>query len=319
MYKEFFDFSENPFAFSCDPRFFFMTEYHQEVLNSLIYGITERIGFILLTGEIGTGKTTLINKVITLLDSSIKAFPISQPTNNINELLEEVVRGLEFPLVERNKGFLASTFNNYLVERSARGENSVLIVDEAQALNNDTLEELRLLSNPDPRRPRFLQEVFVGQPDIEDKLRSWDLRQLQQRIAGRYRLRPLTPEETLQYIEFRLNQVGSSIKNVFTQEAAELICRRSKGILSNINRICYLTLSLGYALSRRKIGLAEVKAVFASWKLQKPGQGKRFSKFLEGLITTYQQNSPVMKIAYSLLAYSLLLWIIFFFLYWRGR
>jgi hypothetical protein len=113
--------------------------------------------------------------------------------------------------------------------------------------------------------------------------------------------------------------VGSSIKNVFTQEAAELICRRSKGILSNINRICFLTLSLGYALSRRKIGLAEVKAVFASWKLQKPGQGKRFSKFLEGLITTYQQNSPVMKIAYSLLAYSLLLWIIFFFLYWRGR
>ena len=296
-----------------------MTEYHQEVLNSLVYGITERKGFILLTGEIGTGKTTLINKLITLLDSSIKAFPISQPTNNINELLEKVVQGLEFPLVERNKGLLASTFNNYLVERSARGENSVLIVDEAQALNNDTLEELRLLSNPDPRRPRFLQEVFVGQPDLEDKLRSWDLRQLQQRIAGRYRLRPLTPEETLQYIEFRLHQVGSSIKNVFTREAAELICRRSKGILSNINRICYLTLSLGYALSRRKIGLEEVKAVLASWKLQKPGPGQRFSEFLEGLSTKYQQRSPVIKISYSLLAYSLLLWIIFFFLYWKGQ
>jgi len=319
MYQEFFDFSENPFAFSCDPRFFFMTENHKEVLDSLVYGITERKGFILLTGEIGTGKTTLINKLLTLLDSSIQAFPISQPTNNIDELLEGVVRGLEFPLVERNKGFPASTFNNFLIERSARGENSVLIVDEAQALNKDTLEGLRLLSNPDPRKPKFLQEVFVGQPDIEDKLRSWDLRQLQQRIAGRYRLRPLTQEETLQYIEFRLNQVGSSIKNVFTQEAAELICRRGKGILSNINRICYLALSLGYALSRRKIGLDEVKAVSSLWKLQKPGQGQRFSDFMEGLTTKYQQNSPIMKISYSLLAYSLLLWIMFFFLYWKGQ
>jgi general secretion pathway protein A len=319
MYQEFFDFSENPFAFSCDPRFFFMTENHKEVLNSLIYGITERKGFILLTGEIGTGKTTLINKLLSLLDSSIKAFPISQPTNNINELLEEVVRGIEFPLVERNQSFLASTFNNFLLEKSARGENSVLIVDEAQALNKDTLEDLRLLGNPDPRRPRFLQEVFVGQPDIEDKLRSWDLRQLQQRIAGRYRLRPLTQEETLQYIEFRLNQVGSSIKNVFTQEAVELICRRCRGILSNINRICYLTLSLGYALSKRIIGADEVRAVFSLWKLQQPDKGQRFSGFMENLITKYQRNSLVMKISYSLLAYSLLMWILFFFLYWKGH
>jgi general secretion pathway protein A len=315
MYREFYDFSENPFAFSYDPKFFFMTENHKKVLNSLVDGITERKGFILLAGETGTGKTTLINKLSTLLDSSIKTFPIFQPTNNINELLEEAVRGLEFPLVEKNKGSLVSTFNNYLIERSIRGENSVLIVDEAQALNKDTLEELRLLCNQDPRKPFLLQEVFVGQPDFEDKLRSWDLRQLQQRITGRYRLRPLTPLETVQYIEFRLNQVGSSIKNVFTLEAAELICRRSKGILSDINRICYLTLSLGYAISRRKIRVDEVKAVFSLWKLQKPGKGQRFFEFRKDL--KYQQSSLTMKISYSLMAYSLLLWIIYFFFFWK--
>ncbi|MGC1402526.1 MAG: AAA family ATPase, partial [Thermodesulfobacteriota bacterium] len=286
---------------------------------SLLDGITERKGFILLTGETGTGKTTLINKLSTLLDSSIKAFPIFQPTNNINELLEEVVRGLEFPLVERNKGSLVSTFNNYLIERSIRGENSVLIVDEAQALTKDTLEELRLLCNQDPRRPFLLQEIFVGQPDIEDKLKSSDLRQLQQRIAGRYQIRPLTPLETIQYIEFRLNQVGSSIKNVFTQEAAELICWRSKGILSDINRICYLTLSLGYAISRRKIRVDEVKAVFSLWKLQKPGEGQRFFESMEGFITKFRQSDQITIISYSLLSYSLLLWIIIFFLYWNKQ
>ena len=272
MYREFFDFSENPFAFSYDPKFFYMTEDHKEVLNSLVDVITQRKGFILLTGETGTGKTTLINKLSTLLDSSIKAFPIFQPTNNINELLEEVVRGIELPLAERNNGSLLSTFNNYLIDRSIRGENSVLIVDEAQALTNDTLEELRLLCNQDPRKPFLLQEVFVGEPDFEEKLKSYDLMQLQQRITGRYRLRPLTPVETVQYIEFRLNQVGSSIKNVFTQEAAELICLRSKGILSDINRICYLTLSLGYANSRRKVRVEEVNAVFLLWNLQKTGK-----------------------------------------------
>jgi general secretion pathway protein A len=317
MYREFFDFSEDPFAFSYDPKFFYMTENHKEVLNSLVDGITEQKGFILLTGETGTGKTTLINKLSTLLDSSIKAFPIFQPTNNINELLEEVVRGLEFPLVERNKGSLLATFNNYLIEKSIRGENSVLIVDEAQALSNDILEELRLLCNQDPRRPFLLQEVFVGQPDFEDKLKSYDLRQLHQRITGRYQLRPLTPLETIQYIEFRLNQVGSSIKNVFTQEAAELICWRSRGILSDINRICYLTLSLGYAISRRKIGVNEVKAVLSLWKLQKPGKSQRFFEFMEGFITKFRQGDQITIISYSLLSYSLLLWIIIFFLYWN--
>ena len=317
MYREFFDFSENPFAFSYDPKFFYMTENHKEVLNSLVDVITERKGFILLTGATGTGKTTLINKLSTLLDSSIKAFPIFQPTNNINELLEEAVRGLEFPLVERNRGPLVSTFNNYLIERSIRGENSVLIVDEAQALTKDTLEELRLLCNQDPRRPFLLQEVFVGQPDFEDKLKSYHLTQLQQRITGRYRLRPLTPVETIQYIEFRLNQVGSSIKNVFTQEAAELICWRSKGILSDINRICYLTLSLGYANSRRIIRVEEVNAVSLLWNLQKSGKSQRFFESMEGFITKFRQSDKITIISYSLLSYSLLLWIIIFFLYWN--
>jgi general secretion pathway protein A len=318
MHKESFNFSENPFIFSHDPGFFFMTENHKEVLDSLVYGINEQKGFILLTGEVGTGKTTIIHELMTYLDSSTKAFPIYQPTNNVDALLEEVIQGPEFPLVERNRDSLASTFNNYLIERSARGQNSVLIIDEAQELSKHTMEELRLLSNQDPRRPWSLQEVFVGRPVLETTLGSWDLRQLQQRIAVRCRLRPLTAEETQQYIEFRLNRVGRRIDDVFTPEAVDLICRRSRGIIGNINRLCYLALSVGYALSKSIIGTGEVKAVAPFLrKLPHPDLGQKIPEKIRGLAAQFQQSPGLMKISYSLLAYSIVLWIVFLLLYWR--
>lgn len=314
MSKEFFGFSEEPFGLDLDPRFFFLTENHRKVLYSLVYGVTQTNGFVLLIGETGTGKTTFIHHLMSMLSPHIKVIPIFQPPQTFDELLEFILRELKLPLEEGSGSSRLWQLNEYLYQRSAQNETLLIILDEAQKLTKELMEQLRLLCNPDPIRPRFLQGFLVGEPDIADKLDSWDLRALKQRIVIRRQLRPLTEEESRQYIEHRLREVGSSLEEVFTPEAAALICRHSRGIPRGIHILCYLALSTGYVLSQKKIDTPLIERILPLLDMQKPSVPQPMESPAMAFIHRLTKSPRMMRISYALLAYSLVIWLLFFFL-----
>ena len=320
MQNQFYGFSEEPFALASDPRFFFSTENHKEIIESLIYAIGEKDGLILLTGERGAGKTTLIRQLLMMLPSHITAIPVFHPPKSFGELLEGVLRQLNLPPTEGDRNANLSQFNDFLHRKSDRGETLAIIVDEAQELSAEVLEDLRLLCSPDPRRPRLLKEVFVGTPQIEEKLGTPELRQVNQRITTRRRLAPLTELESWQYIEYRLERVNKSVTDIFTPEAMSLICSKANGIPQSLNAICYTALSAGYALNQKKIDLQLIPRVLSLFgsQQQQPGRGKpRATASMESLLAYIGKSSLLMKISFLLLAYSFLAWIIFFTVAWK--
>jgi general secretion pathway protein A len=261
MINEFYGFSENPFHPDPDPRFLFLSDSHREALASMIYGIQERKGFVFISGKVGTGKTTLIRHLLGTLDSRIKTVFISQTFPTFENLLEEILSELDLPLGDTSKFFLIHQLNDYLIQRLSRNETLALILDEAQNLSKEAMEDLRLLSNFETERFKLLQIVLVAQPELEEKLNCEDLRQLRQRIAIRRWIRPLTEEESRQYMDHRLNKVGSGIQEVFTSEAVSLICRYAKGNPRAINILCDKSFLIGYALQKKKIDERIVREV----------------------------------------------------------
>jgi general secretion pathway protein A len=300
MFKKFYGFSEDPFTLEPDPRFFFLTESHRKVLFSLMYGITEKKGFTLLLGETGTGKTTLIHHLLSRLGPHIKAIPIFAPPKTFDELLEVILRELKLPLEEGNGKSRLWQLNEYLYQRSSQNETLLIIVDEVQNLSKEFLEQLRQLCNPDPIRPRFLQGFLVGKPDIANKLDSWDLRALKQRIVMRRQLGPLTEEESRRYIEHRLNEVGSSLETIFTPEAAALICRHSRGIPRVIHMLCSLALSTGFVLSQKKIDALFIKRILPLLHTQKPSVSQRMESLARNFIDRLPHIPRIMRISYAL-------------------
>ena len=253
MYTKFYGFSEKPFNITPDPKFLFLTESHQEALSSLIYGIQERKGFISISGEVGTGKTTLIHHLLDNLDRKVKAVFLYQTHVTLDQLLKEVLLELELPVGDGDKSSLIRQLNDYLIQRLAWDENLAILIDEAQNLTKEVMEGLRMLSNLETSRSKLLQIVFVGQPELEAKLNSEDLRQLKQRIGIRRQIKPLTGEESRQYVAHRLKLVGSETPRVFTPEAVSLICQYARGIPRTINILCDNALLIGYGLSTKKI------------------------------------------------------------------
>lgn len=314
MNDGFYGFAEEPFGLAPDPHFFFSTEYHKEVIDSLIYGIEERDGFILLTGEIGVGKTSLIQQLLPMLAPAIQAIPIYHPAQTFDGLLEAILQELHLPLQEKNRSFMISQFNDYLKQKSSRNETVVVILDEAQNLSKEVMEELRLLCISDPREPRRLKEVFVGRPQIEEKLRSVELRQLNQRITTRLQLRPLTEEESWRYIEHRLSKVNKSAAEIFTSEAVSSICNYAKGIPRIINMVCHLALSARYVLAEKKVDWVIIKEVFAILESQNPNRWQRIMASLEASTDRLGRSSLITKISVLLWAYAVLAWITFFYL-----
>jgi general secretion pathway protein A len=303
MYKEFYGFSEEPFTLTPDPRFFFLTESYKEVLDSLTYRIRERNGIVLITGEVGTGKTTFIHQLLPMLDPTIRPIPIYHPPESFDELLRVILAELNLPLGKRDGSSMTSQLNEYLYQKSTQEETLVIIVDEAQDLNKEIMEDLRLLCSPDPRRAKLIKEVLVGQPEIEENLKSVDLRQVNQRITVRHRLKPLSGEESRHYIENRLKMVGSSSFEIYTPEALSLICDHAKGSPRDIHLICYLTFCAGYALSKRKIDTPVVEKVISILGKQKPSMPQRIKTSIDGIL---DRNGPLdIKMSLSLLSYSL--------------
>jgi general secretion pathway protein A len=318
MYKAFYGFRENPFALDSGPTLFFLTEPLKKVLEALLHEIKERKQFILVIGKRGIGKTTLIHELMARLDSKIKAVPIYQPCKTFDELLGAVLQELKLSTGKETKGIMLSQLNDYLLQRSAQDETLLIIVDEAQAMSREVMEELRLLCNSDPRKPRLIQEVFLGEPEIQNKLNTQELRQLQQRIGSKYQLELFSESDSRQYIEHRLSRLGKSSSDVFTPGAIDLICRYGQGTPQIINRLSYTALSAGYALSKRKIDATVAKGVCSIFDSQKPSVRQRMENSIDAVIDRFESSPLSMRISYALLAYSLLQWIVFRFLILEG-
>ena len=250
MYKKFFGLTRNPFEISPDPYFLFATPRYKEAFASVVHGIQRHKGFIVVTGEVGTGKTLLVRCVLQLLHrDQIEFANVFNPCLTPLEFLRYVVGDLGLRPGTQDKASLLQELNNYLVARFRKNTTTVLIVDEAQDLEPGLLEEIRLLTNLETSQQKLLQIVLVGQPELDQKMDSPELRQLKQRIALRCQLEPLTEEEARTYLLRRLDRAGanSHATDIFPEESMAAIYRYSRGIPRLVNTICENALIAAYA------------------------------------------------------------------------
>lgn len=256
MYCKFYGLKERPFCVTSDPAFFFLSRKHNEALSHLLYGISQRKGIIVITGEIGAGKTTLCRFFLNQLEGGVKTAFILNPCFSDLQLLEAIIK--DFGITPRTKSRLSFVWelNRFLLNESERGNNVVLIIDEAQNLTPKVLEQIRLLSNLETDKDKLLQIVLVGQPQLNHKLNLFELRQLQQRIMVRYHIAPLDKEEVNSYINHRLHVAGSMNRIKFTEEAIQVISDFSCGIPRLINIICDRALLAGFVMESDIIDLS---------------------------------------------------------------
>jgi len=237
MYLDFFNLKTSPFNITCDPEFFFESSSHREALGVLSYGIQEKKGVILLTGEVGTGKTMVSKILLSRLDRSVKVSAVFNNYFNEGELLRAIVEDFGLRIWRKSRLELVKRLNNFLIEISLRGGNAVLIIDEAQNLTALQLEQVRLLSNLETSKEKLLQIVLVGQPELVEKLNKHKLRQIRQRIFVKYHIRPLEESEVKDYIEFRLKKVSAFNIDILP-ECYKMIYEFSGGIPRLINLVC---------------------------------------------------------------------------------
>ena len=247
MYEAFYGLRQKPFNLTPDPKFLYLSEKHREAFAHLMFGIKNRNGFIMITGEIGTGKTTICRNLLNQLDRDTEIAIIFNPFLSPEELLKKI--NTEFGIESKADNLLGLTeeLNLHLLSASARGKNCVLVIDEAQNLDTRVLEQIRLLSNLETDSIKLLQIVLIGQPELAQKLAAHELRQLNQRITARYHLKPLDEKETLQYIAYRLHVAGGKRASVhFDRKAIREVYRRSGGTPRVINALCDRALLIGY-------------------------------------------------------------------------
>ena len=246
MYNEFYGFREAPFNITPDPRFLFFSDKHREAFNHVLFGIRERKGFIQITGEVGAGKTTICRAILTELGPSYKTALILNPMITSTQLMRTVLveLGLEVRKLDRT-GYL-EVLNRYLLEQAAGGNDVVLLIDEAQDLDPELLEQVRLLSNLETDQRKLLQIVLIGQPELREKLNQKSLRQLRQRITVRYHLSPLDRFETERYIAHRLRVAGANGRPSFTRWAVRRVHHSAHGVPRLINAVCDKALLYGY-------------------------------------------------------------------------
>jgi len=268
MYKKFFGLRENPFNVNPDPRFLYQTRETQEALACLTYGIQRRRGFVLLTGEVGTGKTTLINKFLDWLrgERVATAF-IFNPRLDVNQFLDCMMADFGIAGDSDPKSRILLRLNQWLLERYRVRETAVLIVDEAHNLSLEVLEEIRLLTNLETSTEKLLQIVLSGQPELKHKLNHPQLRQLRQRITLRCNTARLTAEETQGYISERLRIAGADGGPVFDPDAVATVFRYSRGIPRVINLLCEHALITAFAEGRRPIPASTIETVAHEFEL----------------------------------------------------
>jgi general secretion pathway protein A len=277
MYKAFFNLTRNPFDLTPDPRCFVPTKRHEEALAVLYYGVRQHKGFVVVTGEVGTGKTLLLRCLLGLLKESkdVAYAYLFNGRLSSTEFLQYVLADFGHPASGKNKADLLIDLGKFLVRRGSEKLTTVLIVDEAHHLSEDILEEVRLLSNLETDDDKLLQIVLVGQPELDKKLDSVGLRQLKQRIAVRTQLGPLDADETTRYIERRLQiaGAGSDSGSIFSKEAIARVYLHSRGLPRLINTICENALITAYARSLSIVTPDVIEDVAKEFRLDGMGSG----------------------------------------------
>jgi general secretion pathway protein A len=268
MYKEFFGLRESPFNVNPDPRYLYLTRQMQEAYACLTYGIQEKKGFILLTGEVGTGKTTLLNRLLDWLRTqrATTAF-IFNPRLSVTQMLDFMMTDFGIPCESKLKSQVLLRLNQWLLERYKAGETAVLIIDEAQNLSPQVLEEIRLLTNLETATEKLLQIVLAGQPELETKIAQPELRQLRQRITMRSKTLPLSLEETAGYIHERLRIAGATDNEIFSPEAVEAVHFFARGIPRVTNLLCEHALINSFVEQQKPVRRQSVEEVAREYQL----------------------------------------------------
>jgi general secretion pathway protein A len=272
MYQAFFGLTAEPFNLSPDPSFLYRSAQHEEALANLIYGVQSRKGFIALTGEVGTGKTTLLECLRDHLDSHHTPFAfLFNSRLTPDQFLEMIAYDFDLPCARNSKTEILFALNNMLIERTNQNRTTALIVDEAQNLEWAVLEEIRMLGNLENRRGKMLQIVLAGQPELDSKLEQPQYRQLKQRVALRCHLRPFNAAETAEYIATRLARAGMREQTVFRGELLSEIHRRTQGIPRLINGVCDNLLLTAFAMEQRQATVSMLDEVTRDMRLDWPG------------------------------------------------
>jgi len=271
MYSSFFGFREKPFTITPNPRFIFLSKNHKEAFAHLLYGIDSHAGFIELTGEVGTGKTTVLRSLLNQLDGdTYRTALIFNPSLTAIELLQNINHEYGIPCEEQKNSPLLHSLNRFLLQQNTEGRTVVLVIDEAQNLDPQVLEQIRLISNLETEKDKLIQIVLVGQPELREKLKKAELRQLSQRITVRYHLCPLDFNDTVEYIEHRLEVAAGESLEVFSPGALKRIFRFSGGLPRLINVVCDRALLIAYTKGSREVSGRMVTAAIDDVKKQEP-------------------------------------------------
>jgi len=255
MYKEYFGLKENPFSIAPDPHYFYTSEGHREALAHLVYGINSDGGFILLTGEVGTGKTTVCRCLLEQLPENTEIAFILNPRLTVEELLAAICDefGIPYPEGNRSNRVFVSAIYEYLLHITEKGRRALLVIEEAQNLSMEVLEQIRLLTNLETSQRKLLQIILLGQPELRDMLAQPELRQLSQRVTARYHLGPLSPDETYAYVNHRLSVAGLVRGQLFSKGALKHLFRITGGIPRLINVICDRALLGAYVQGKDRV------------------------------------------------------------------
>jgi general secretion pathway protein A len=282
MYNAFFGFSESPFSLSPDPAFFYRSEQHEEALANLVYGVQARKGFIVLTGEVGTGKTTMLECLRDYLESQYIEFAfLFNSRINVEQFFEMIAYDLNLNCPRTSKTEVLFALNQLLVEQAQEGRTVVLLVDEAHNLEWEVLEEIRLLGNLENRNGKLLQIILSGQPELDRKLDAPNLRQLKQRVVLRSTLDPFSLREAVEYMESRLERAGMPDQNVFSEELMAEIHLRAQGIPRVINALCDNLLLTGFAMESKFCTKDMLDEVCKDMRLDWPGSRRLRTRIAE--------------------------------------
>jgi general secretion pathway protein A len=263
MYLDFYKLKEPPFNITPDPHYLFMSHQHREAYNHIMYGIRGRKGFIQLTGEVGSGKTTLCRAVLAELGHQVNTAFILNPCLTETQLIRAILQDFGLKTTGKDMLKLIETLNTFLLQKMEAKENVALLIDESQNLSAKLMEQIRLLSNLETTHQKLIQIVLIGQPELSDKLNDPALRQLRQRITVRYHLGPLDEKETGIYIAHRLFVAGGTTRLTFDSKAVHLVHKYSQGIPRLINSVCDNALLAGYVANTWRIDKACLKRAIA--------------------------------------------------------
>jgi general secretion pathway protein A len=294
LYCRFYGLAERPFSLAPDPRFLFLTPGHREALAQLMYGVQEHKGFILLTGEVGTGKTILLRTLLARVEANAEVAFVINSTLAFDEILEYILADFGVAPTGSSRAQRLMALNRFLIDRRRAGVNTVIIIDEAQNLDSQTLEQIRLLSNFETTGEKLLQIVLAGQPELRLKLQRPELRQLRQRIGLRCTIAPLDPAQVDQYIMNQLRVAGARDRYLFSPPAMRRIAQYSRGIPRVVNMVCDNSLLIGYANQVRRIDVDIVKRAIAYLedsqtralrsRLSAPGRWSKAARYTGGAL-----------------------------------